>query len=91
MPYSNNSDNAKLFDALERSCRSTRLSLVSRRQFEDLRAAKANYVERSIDHMLKGLILMIDDLVSQQTKEELQKDLGAVNMSTGFFSGGTKP
>ena len=72
------SNNSKLFDEV--------LDVLSRHQeepgvgaaLEDLRAAKVNYVQRSIDHMMNCLVLTIHDLVVHRPSEELQNELKAV-------------
>jgi hypothetical protein len=72
------SRNAKLFDEL--------LAVLNKHQDEpgaietlsDLKAARTNYVQRSMDHMLNCLILAIHDLVVHPPSEELQSDLRAV-------------
>jgi hypothetical protein len=69
------SNNAKLFDAV--------LEVLNKHQnepgvveaLEDLKAAKVNYVQRSIDHMMNCLVLAIHDLVVHPPSEALWGDL----------------
>lgn len=71
-------NNAKLFDEI--------LYVLSRHldepgvgeALDDLRAAKVNYVQRSIDHMMNCLVLTIHDLVTHPPSEELRSELAAV-------------
>jgi len=44
----------------------------------DLKAAKVNYCQRSIDHMVNCLVLAIDDLLVHVPSKELQNELGSV-------------
>ena len=72
------SNNAKLFDEL--------LEVLNRHHDEpgvaealdDLKAAKINYGQRSIDHMMNALVLTIYDLVVHPPGKELQSELRAV-------------
>ena len=69
------SNNSKLFDEL--------LKVLNRHQKEsgaieaiaDLKAAKVNYVQRSIDHMMNCLVLAIHDLLVHPPSPELQREL----------------
>lgn len=71
------SSNAKLFEEL--------LGVLNRHQNEtgvaealaDLKAAKLNYVQRSIDHMMNCLILAVYDL-SRTQSETLRQELSEV-------------
>lgn len=71
------SNNSKLFDEL--------LQVLNRHQTEpgvveamdDLKAAKVNYVQRSLDHMLRCLMLAIHDLLLNPPSAELQNELSA--------------
>ncbi|MBI4906474.1 MAG: hypothetical protein HY820_22785 [Acidobacteria bacterium] len=45
---------------------------------EDLKAAKTNYTQRSLDQMLTWLILAIHDLIAHPPSEELRRELNAV-------------
>ena len=45
------------------------------RALEDLRAAKLNYVHRSIDHMLSCLVLTLHDLILHPPGEELREKI----------------
>jgi hypothetical protein len=72
------SNNAKLFAAL--------LEILSKHYDEpdvaaalcDLNSAKANHVQRSIDHLMNCLILTFYDLAAQPLSRELQAELRAV-------------
>lgn len=71
------SSNSKLFDEL--------LEILNRHQSEpgvvkaldDLKAAKVNYIQRSIDHMMNCLVLALHDLVVHPPSIELQRELNA--------------
>jgi hypothetical protein len=71
-------NNAKLFDDL--------IEVLGRHQDEpgagealgDLSAAKVNYVQRSIDHMMNCLVLAIYDLVVHPPSNELRDELREV-------------
>src|SRR5213593_4768817 len=86
------SNNAKLFDEL--------LQVLSKHQnepgvvgaFEDLKAAKINYVQRSIDHLMNCLVLAIHDLVVNRPSEELWNDLRDVihHFYQGIFQTGPR-
>jgi hypothetical protein len=86
------SNNSKLFDEL--------LQVLGKHQnepgiveaIEDLKFAKKNYVQRSIDHMISGLVLTIHDLIVHPPSEALQSDLGAVThrFYTERFEAGAK-
>ena len=52
---------------------------------EDLKAAKINYVQRSMDHMMNCLVLTVHDLVVHPPSESLQSELQAV--IHGFYMG----
>ncbi|MBZ5623198.1 MAG: hypothetical protein LAQ69_31430 [Acidobacteriia bacterium] len=73
-------NNAKLFDDLLQV-----LNKHENREAHDyLKAARVNYVQRSIDHMLNCLALAVHDLVVVHPPDEvLQRDLGEV--FTRFF------
>jgi hypothetical protein len=72
------SNNAKLFDEL--------LAVLGRHHDEpgvaealdDLKSAKFNYTQRSLDHMMKALVLTMYDLVVHPPSKELQEELRAV-------------
>ena len=86
------SNNARLFDEL--------LEVLNKYQnepgvieaLEDLKAAKVNYVQRSIDHMMNCLVLAIHDLMAHTPSKELQRDLRSVihRFVTGIFQAGSK-
>lgn len=79
------SNNAGLFDEL--------LQVLNKHQnepgvveaLEDLKAAKINYVQRSMDHMMNCLVLTVHDLVVHPPSESLQSELQAV--IHGFYVG----
>lgn len=79
------SNNAGLFDEL--------LQVLNKHQnepgvveaLEDLKAAKINYVQRSMDHMMNCLVLTVHDLVVHPPSESLQSELQAV--IHGFYMG----
>jgi hypothetical protein len=72
------SNNAKLFEEL--------IAVLGRHHEEpgvaaaldDLRSAKVNYGQRSIDHMINALVLTGYDLVTHPLSKELQDELQAV-------------
>jgi hypothetical protein len=86
------SNNAKLFDEL--------LDVLNKHQnepgvieaLEDLKAAKVNYVQRSIDHMMSCLVLVIHDLLVHPPSNELQSDLRSVihGFYMGIFQAGSR-
>ena len=86
------SNNAKLFDEL--------LEILGRHHdepgvaeaFDDLSAAKTNYVQRSIDHMMNCLVLTLHDFVVHPPSGELQTELQAVihRYVTGIFQAGSR-
>ncbi len=59
---------------------------------EDLKAAKVNYTQRSIDHMLNCLVLVIHDLVVHPPSKKLQTELSTVihRHYTGMFEAGSR-
>src|SRR5690348_4251763 len=58
-------NNAKLFDELLAVLSKHREEPGVAAAFEDLKAAKFNYVQRSIDHMMSCLVLTLYDVISQ--------------------------
>jgi hypothetical protein len=86
------SNNAKLFDEL--------LAVLNKHQdedgvieaLEDLKAAKVNYVHRSIDHMMNCLVLAIYDLAVHTPSKELQSELRSVirRFVAGIFQAGSR-
>jgi hypothetical protein len=86
------SNNAKLFDAL--------LHVLNKHQnepgvleaLEDMKAAKVNYVQRSIDHMTNCLVLAIHDLIVRSPSDALWNDLRSVieQFYTGVFQAGRR-
>jgi hypothetical protein len=86
------SNNARLFDAV--------IEVLNKHQNEpgavetlvDLKAAKMNYVQRSIDHMMNCLVLAIHDLVVHPPSKDLQNDLRSVihQFYTGIFEAGSR-
>ncbi len=71
-------NNARLFDELIQVLNSHQNEPGAIEALEDLKAAKVNYVQRSIDHMLNCLVLAIHDLVVNPPSEALQNDLKSV-------------
>src|SRR5262249_28085831 len=71
-------NNAKLFDEL--------IEVLNNHQDEpgvivaldDLKAAKINYTQRSIDHMMNCLVLFAHDLVVNAPSEDLRRDLASM-------------
>jgi DNA-binding response OmpR family regulator len=68
-------DNARLFDELikilyedDPQCHA----------FEALRLAKANYEQRSMDHMLSNLVLAICELLGDSVSQELREKVKSV-------------
>jgi hypothetical protein len=71
-------NNAKLFDELLAVLNKHREEPGVVAAIEDLKAAKFNYVQRSIDHMMNCLVLTLYDLISQPPSKQLQSDLRAL-------------
>jgi len=86
------SNNAKLFDELLQVLNNHRSEPGVVEALEDLKAAKVNYLQRSIDHMMNCLVLAIHDLIVNPPNTELKKDLIAVihRYYTGIFEAGSK-
>ena len=57
------SNNSKLFDELIQVLKSHQNEPGVVEALDDLKAAKVNYIQRSIDHMMSCLVLAIHDLV----------------------------
>jgi hypothetical protein len=72
------SNNAKLFDAILQVLNEHQNEAGVIEALEDLKAAKVNYVQRSIDHMVSCLFLAIHDLVVHPPSKELWSDLRSV-------------
>jgi hypothetical protein len=72
------SNNAKLFDELVEVLERHRGEKGVAGALDDLRAAKTNYVQRSIDHMLGCLILTVHDLLVAAPNPKLMQELGGV-------------
>ncbi len=68
-------NNAKLFDDLVQILGKYSDVRGIGEALQDLRAAKVNYVQRSIDHMVICLILVVHDLVQHPLPGELKEDL----------------
>jgi hypothetical protein len=71
-------NNAKLFDELLEILNKHRDEPGVAAAIEDLKAARVNYLQRSIDHMMSCLVLTVYDLISQAPNEKLQRDLESV-------------
>jgi hypothetical protein len=86
------SNNAKLFDELLQVLNSHQNEPGVVEALEDLKAAKVNYIQRSIDHMMNCLVLAIHDLVVNPPSQELQKELSSVihRHYTGIFQAGSR-
>ncbi len=71
-------NNSKLFDellaVLERHAEEPKVAAA----IDHLRAAKVNYVQRSLDHMINSLVLVWYDLSSPSTTQVLRDELNAV-------------
>jgi hypothetical protein len=65
------SNNARLFDALIQVLNEHQNEPGVVEALEDLKAAKINYVQRSIDHMMNCLVLAVHDLVVHPPSPQL--------------------
>jgi hypothetical protein len=85
-------NNAKLFDAVLQVLNRHRNEPGVVEAFEDLKAAKVNYVQRSIDHMMNCLVLAIHNLVLHPPSEELSTELRSVinQFYAGMFEAGPR-
>ena len=85
-------NNAKLFDELLQVLNQHQSEPGVLEALENLKAAKVNYVQRSIDHMLNCLVLTIHELVVHPPSKALQSDLKAVidQFYTGMFQAGSR-
>lgn len=83
---------AKLFDQLLAVLNKHSKDPGAIEALEYLRAARNNYVNRSIDHMTNCLILTIQTLVAHPPSEALQEELKSVINSfvMGIFQTGSK-
>jgi hypothetical protein len=72
------SNNAQLFDDVLQVLNGHQNEPGVAEALEDLKAAKANYVQRSIDHMTNCLVLAIHDLVVHPPSKELRSELRSV-------------
>jgi len=80
-------NNARLFDELLKVLNDHQREPGVVEAIEDLKAAKFNYVQRSMDHMLSCLVLTIHDLIVRPLSEGLRKDIsGVIN---AFYQGTT--
>ena len=63
-----------------------------REAFDDLNAAKTNYVQRSIDHMINSLVLTLHDLLVHAPTEKLKIELSTAirGYVAGIFQSGSK-
>jgi len=86
------SNNSKLFDELLQVLNSHQSEPGVDEALDALKAAKLNYIQRSIDHMMNCLVLAIHDLVVHPPSKELQKDLSTVihRHYTGMFQAGSR-
>jgi hypothetical protein len=86
------SNNSRLFDELLQVLNSHQNEPGVVEALDDLNAAKVNYVQRSIDHMVNCLVLAIHDLVVHPPSPELRADLGQVihRYYTGIFQAGSR-
>jgi hypothetical protein len=86
------SNNAKLFDELLQVLNNHQNEPGVVEALDDLKAAKVNYVQRSIDHMMNCLVLAIHDLVVHPPSAELRTDLSAVidRYYAGMFQAGSR-
>jgi hypothetical protein len=71
-------NNARLFDELLQVLNSHQNEPGAIEALVDLQAAKVNYVQRSIDHMINCLVLALHDLIVHPPSEALQSDLKSV-------------
>src|SRR5215831_18478479 len=71
-------NNARLFDELLKVLNRYQAESGMIAALEDLKAAKVNYVQRSIDHMMNCLVLAIHDLTEHPHSPELWRDLKSV-------------
>jgi len=71
-------NNARLFDELLHVLNTHQNEPGAIEALEDLKAAKVNYVQRSIDHMMNCLVLALHDLIVHPPSEALQSDLKSV-------------
>jgi hypothetical protein len=86
------SNNARLFDALIQVLNEHQNEPGVVEALEDLKAAKINYVQRSIDHMMNCLVLAVHDLVVHPPSPQLWSDLRSVihQFYQGLFQAGTR-
>lgn len=86
------SNNAKLFDEVLRVLNKHQSEPGVVEALEDLKAAKVNYIQRSIDHMMNCLVLAIHDLVVHPPSDELWSDLRSVihQFCTGILQAGPR-
>lgn len=86
------SNNSKLFDELLQVLDRHREEPGVVEAMDDLKAAKVNYVQRSLDHMLSCLVLAIHDLVANPPNQELQRELSTVfrQYYTGVMQAGSR-
>ena len=70
-----NNANAALFDELLKVLNGHQKEPGASEALTDLKAAKVNYIQRSIDQMMNCLVLAIHDLLVHPPGPELQRDL----------------
>jgi hypothetical protein len=83
---------AKLFDEVLQVLNKHQKEPGVAEALEDLKAAKVNYVQRSIDHMMNCAVLAIHDLFVHAPSKELQGELRSVidRFCTGIFQAGSR-
>src|SRR5712664_2946118 len=86
------SNNSRLFDELLQVLNSHQNEPGVVEALDDLKAAKVNYIQRSIDHMMNCLVLAIHDLVVHPPSKKLQEELSTVihRHYTGMFQAGSR-
>jgi hypothetical protein len=86
------SNNSKLFDDLLQVLDGHKNEPGVVEVLGDLKAAKVNYIQRSIDHMMSCLVLAIHDLLVHPPSTELQMELRATihRHYTGMFQAGSR-
>ncbi|MEP6539507.1 MAG: hypothetical protein ABJF23_29490 [Bryobacteraceae bacterium] len=86
------SNNSKLFDELIHVLNSHTSESGVVEALDDLKAAKFNYTQRSIDHMLSCLVLALHDLTMIPLSAELRMELGATihRHCTQMFQAGAR-
>ncbi|HEY7390611.1 MAG TPA: hypothetical protein VH640_18985 [Bryobacteraceae bacterium] len=85
-------NNAELFDGLIRALNRHRDEPGVAEAIAYLKAAKTNYIQRSIDHLVNCLTLVLYELVRQPPREGLRCDLSSVIQEyvKGIFEAGAR-